>query len=609
MKADILTVRTLFQKDVQYVIPIFQRPYVWNQEDQWEPLWDDVRNVAEEYLEQLAKLGEDKKVQAEQATGSHFMGAVVLQQQPTPTRDLEKRNVIDGQQRLITLQLLLRAAHKVFESAGYTSEARQMRKLIFNDEDYAANNHDDVFKVWPNLVDQEAFRAAMADRQATASFQDSLIVQAHEFFKVQIGQWLGDQGELAGRRAEALATALMGLFTMVVIDLDFQDDANIIFETLNARGTPLLDSDLVKNSILYMADQAQLNSKKIFHEYWEQFDQKWWRTEVRQGLVFRPRIDVFLYYWLTMRTREEITATRLFPRFRDYAKDYEKRLTELTADIKAMGQVFRDLHTINDYSPAGMFLYRWQVMEAGAATPVILWLFARQTELGAECFISSLRFLESYLVRRMICRMSTKGYNRIFLDMLGKLHESCGQKIDEVISAFLAAHTIETYLWPSDARVREVLLSQPLYQLLTRGRLRMVLEGLEDALRSPKTEEKHVKRGVLTIEHLMPQDWRKNWPLRPQDRENDLEAAERRDRLIHTIGNLTLVNRRLNPALSNAPWEAKRTEIAKHSVLYLNKGLLDQAPESWDEDAIEARGKSLADLFITIWPGPPQVGP
>ena len=100
----------------------------------------------------------------------------------------------------------------------------------------------------------------------------------------------------------------------------------------------------------------------------------------------------------------------------------------------------------------------------------------------------------------------------------------------------------------------------------------------------------------------MPQDWRKHWPLR--DQQDEMEAAEQRDCLIHTMGNLTLVNTKLNPALSNAPWKEKRKEIPKHSVLYLNKNLLDNAPEIWDESAISARGRDLAKLFLKIWPSP-----
>lgn len=85
------------------------------------------------------------------------------------------------------------------------------------------------FKVWPNPVDQDAFCAVMSDDYPTDNFQDRLIVQAYEFFKLQIEEWLDEPEESAVRRAEALTTALLGLFNMVVIDLEFKDDANIIF--------------------------------------------------------------------------------------------------------------------------------------------------------------------------------------------------------------------------------------------------------------------------------------------------------------------------------------------------------------------------------------------
>jgi len=98
VRADTLTLKTLFQKNVRYVVPTFQRPYVWNQEDQWKPLWDDVRNTAERYLDQLDAV-EGNRVVAAERSPSHFMGAVVLQQQPTVAAELEVRHVIDGQQR------------------------------------------------------------------------------------------------------------------------------------------------------------------------------------------------------------------------------------------------------------------------------------------------------------------------------------------------------------------------------------------------------------------------------------------------------------------------------------------------------------------------------
>ena len=607
MKADILTLKALFQKDVRYTIPMFQRPYVWNQEDQWEPLWNDVRNIAEEYFEQLGQLDADSQALAEERTGRHFMGAVVLQQQATATADLESRHVIDGQQRLTTLQLLLDAAQEVFEQDEWHKEAKQLRKLVANDEDYAEVNPDNIFKVWPTLVDQEAFRHAMANHLVIEGFEDAPIVQAHEFFKLQIREWLAEDIEADGGRGQALVTALMGLLEMVVIDLQPADDANVIFETLNARGTPLLDSDLIKNSILHSADQSGLNSDDLYARYWQSFDQSWWRTEVRQGRLTRPRIDVYLNYWLTMRTADEIKSTRFFPQFRRYSEVASSRITDVVQDISEIARSYHELSSINDRSATGQFLYRWRVMDAGVTTPVIMWLFSNREKMGDESFRRSLHNLESYLIRRMICRMTTKDYNKLFLELVKDLNANGTLNVDTVIGQFLSSQKSDARQWPSDTRVRDVLLSLPLYQLLTRSRLRIILEALEDTLRSPKSEEDHVPRGTLTIEHIMPQSWRLHWSrgVLNEHEQLDVAAAELRDRLIHTIGNLTLVNGRLNAALSNGPWGAKRLELGKHSVLHLNKTLIDATPEYWDDTHIRERGGRLASQLMAIWPGQP----
>jgi uncharacterized protein with ParB-like and HNH nuclease domain len=251
MKADIVNLKTLFQKDVRYLVPTFQRPYVWNQQDQWEPLWNDVWNTSVEFMDQLQSVGADNEALAEEKSGVHFLGAVVLQQQPNPAAELERREIIDGQQRLTTPQLLLDAAQEVFEHDGYDTQAKQLRKLVLNDP-------DSIFKIWPTLTDQIAFRHAMSNELSVDDFEDTPIVMAHEFFKIQIRQWLTEHPDQSTERARALVTALMGLLQMVVIDLQTTDDANVIFETLNARGTPLLASDLIKNSVLHSAGESGL---------------------------------------------------------------------------------------------------------------------------------------------------------------------------------------------------------------------------------------------------------------------------------------------------------------------------------------------------------------
>jgi hypothetical protein len=118
----------------------------------------------------------------------------------------------------------------------------------------------------------------------------------------------------------------------------------------------------------------------------------------------------------------------------------------------------------------------------------------------------------------------------------------------------------------------------------------MVLEGIEDGFRSALAEEAHVARGTLTIEHVMPWSWKDTWPLSLEAA--SLQAEVDRERLLHSLGNLTLVNGRLNPALSNGAWAAKRQLLSAHTVLHINRDLLaNHGAGDWDESTIRERGQ------------------
>ena len=378
MHTEILSPKKLFQKEVRYVIPPFQRPYVWSQDEQWGPLWEDVRNVAEGYLEALEQSANDE-VKAESQTSPHFLGAVVLRQVSTATKDLEQREVIDGQQRVTTLQLLLDAIQLVCEGIDQPhakNAGRRLSKLVTNDRELITDeNH--IFKLWPTRSDQEAFKHAMDNGLPINDFADSLIVQAHEFFQLQIREWLGEVDESIGYKIDALEAAATNLLQLVVIDLDTQDDPNLIFETLNARGTPLEESDLVKNYVLSWGHGLEL---------WGNLDDRWWREEVRQGRIRRPRLDMLLNHWLAMRKSEEVASTNVFNEFRSFASDQE--IVDVMAEVK------HDLSSYREYDAtrgnnigAGPFYYRMSVMEAGVVTPVLLLLLSaeqqqRQKALG-----------------------------------------------------------------------------------------------------------------------------------------------------------------------------------------------------------------------------------
>ena len=613
MDVNIRTVGALFQNNVRYLVPIYQRPYVWNRNDQWEPLWNDVSKVAENYLD--AREAGAREVDALKKTAPHFLGALVVQQQATVAAEIGTWHIIDGQQRLTTLQLLLDAVQEIFESLDSVNRnaSEFLSLLVINGEFFRKKNPDHAFKIWPASEDREPFRKVMDNDASPEGHENSAIVKAHQFFKSAAEKWLSEGSEPINSRAKALEQTLADLLQMVVIDLKTEEDAQVIFETLNARGTPLLPSDLVKNFILQKAGLGS-DANAIHDKYLKDFESDWWRREVGSGQNARPRIDTFLYFWLIMRRREEreereeVSASKIFPAFRNHVEKCGKHISEVTEDIHRFSRLYRKLEELEENdSPLGTFIYRWRVMQAGVVTPPLMWLMShlQSGDLPRERFIRSLKGIESLLVRRMVCDMSTREYDRLFRELLWRLEDEGPSAADDTIVCFFKEQSSEARVWPDSSELMKAFDEQPLYWRISRARLRMVLEAIGNEVRAPMTEEPNVPRG-LTIEHVMPQEWQKQWPItgelgKEMDENAILNAARERSRIIHTIGNLTLLTQRLNSALSNAPWTEKRGPLGKHSVLALTRNtLLDE--DRWDEQAIRRRGAKLYKAAAKVWP-------
>ena len=177
MQTNLQRPQRLFTQPIRYDIPAFQRRYVWKQEEQWEPLWDDVEQLAQSIME-------------DGQTEPHFMGAVVLQQMQSSTGTLDRRIVVDGQQRLTTLQLLIDAIQEVLEIRGHSGPAKRLAALVENPEEFRDGKPDNGFKVWPTIVDRDAFRHAMSNALSATGFAQSRIAQAHDYFRGQAEQWL-----------------------------------------------------------------------------------------------------------------------------------------------------------------------------------------------------------------------------------------------------------------------------------------------------------------------------------------------------------------------------------------------------------------------------------
>jgi hypothetical protein len=342
----------------------------------------------------------------------------------------------------------------------------------------------------------------------------------------------------------------------------------------------------------------------LYEKYWRSLDAESWRKTIRQGRLVRPRIDLFLYYWLIMQTGKAVTSHEVFTTIREML-DQESPPVEPTALLAALSANAAEYDAFERATPGSSlatFRYRViDVMQADAVTPVLLWLHdpIRAPVPQAQIDIA-LASLESWVVRRMLCRLTTKDYNKVVLDLIEDLGKQDRARAGNAIRSFLARQSADSRLWPTDAAMAEALVDAEVYRTLSRARLRMVLEAIEDRLRT-KYSEQSVDRGKYTIEHLLPQAWHLHWPLDG----TDPALMRRRNHLLHTLGNLSLVTKRLNPKLSNGPWAEKREALAAHSVLRLNHDLLSRAASSgWGEAQITARSEQLALLTVAVWPRP-----
>ena len=588
------------------VVPLFQRPYVWNQENQWEPLWQDVVRVTERVL-----------ANPQQRPQPHFLGAVVLQQVQNPVGRLQERTIIDGQQRLTTLQILLDALHAELFRVGATGPAMRLEMLVANSEPFCTRP-EDRFKVWPTNRDRAPFNAVMGApppvNHDSLGFKGERMVEAHRFFSEQVREWLSASGtEVLDQRSSAIETAVREFLQMVVIDLAADENAQEIFETLNARGAQLTAADLIKNFVFQRLLEKDADVEQVYEGKWKQFETAFWEAEVGAGRLKHPRSSIFLNHWLISRTGDEVLARQVFERFKRYA-DHEAGVPMLTL----VDQVDRASHLYREFiSNAGvgtgpmdrlaLFGYRTGVLESEVVKPLVLYLLDPELEaVPAEQVAKVLDVVESWMVRRMLVRATTKNYNQVFAEMIGLLRKSERVRAGDIVEQFLAGQKSASRYWPDDDEVMEELGSLLAYRRLGRGRLRMVLEAIEDHKRGwhkgkAGLGEERAARGKYAIEHIMPRKWAAHWPL-------GTSTEADRDRLIHTLGNLTLLTGKLNSKMSNGPWlgpEGKRAALNQHDVLFLNRELVREEQTTWTDESIRRRTRELSAVILAIWPVPP----
>jgi uncharacterized protein with ParB-like and HNH nuclease domain len=625
MKANAVPLLALFEKKMRLEVPLFQRQYVWSREQQWEPLWEDIARKFTEFLDGR----KDAPV--------HFLGAMVLDQKQVPATHVEKRQVIDGQQRLTTLQIFLSAFRDFCREQDCEELAKEFDSYTLN-KGMMANPEVDKFKVWPTQTDRGQFAdvVALGSREAIelkhpvvkkkyARYPDPRprMVEAYLFFSDEIRDFfLGTEQEpplagdqpLAGRIEEAFQ-ALKNALQVVAIDLEQGDDAQVIFETLNARGEPLLPADLLRNYIFLRAARLNEPQEELYEKYWRGFDDEFWRREVRQGRLIRPQSDLFMQHFLASRQMVDIPIKHLFMEYKFWI-DRERPFKSVTEELSTLATERDHFRRIVEPQKGGVifdlatFLDRFDIR---TAYPLLLTLL--DSNLNSEEWARISRALESYLLRRAVLGWTTKSYNKIFLSLTRSLRKA-GCSADALEEALLE-FSGDSSGWPSDELFSDAWRHRPAYQELNNARVVHILQRVGNEFLT-KLNEQITIDSPLTVEHIMPQSWIEHWTLpdgstgltweelvdaKPDDPKT--LATRTRNAAVQTFGNLTVLTQELNSTVSNSPWADKKPELLKASLLPINQQLHKYA--AWDEAGIQARGEELLAKAMKIWSLPAKV--
>lgn len=616
MQANAISLLSIFETKLRLEVPLFQRQYVWTQDQQWEPLWEDIARKFAEYLEGR----KDAPV--------HFLGAMVLDQKLTPVTHVLRRQVIDGQQRLTTLQIFLAALRDFCLENECQDIADECEAYIVN-KGMMANPEVEKFKVWPTQLDRKQFMDVIEARSrgelesryplvyrkyARKPEPRPAMVDAYLFFSSEVNEFfLGAEAlqrevSLHERLVECFQ-ALKNALKVVAIDLDKDDDAQIIFETLNARGAALLPADLLRNSIFLRAARSTEPQEKLYETYWARFDEPFWREEVKQGRLTRPRSDLFMQHFLASRQGRDIPIKHLYVEYKAWIekeKPFEKITDELMT-LARQGDHFRRIVEPKTGDPIFGLVTFLDAFDIRTTYPLLLALL--DAEVNEVEWKAISKTLESYLLRRAVCGLPTKNYNRVFLQLTKNLR---GQATNGTLIAQLNALTGDSAAWPSDAEFSDKWRKIEAYNVLGNAKLVHIFKRLNEIYVNKKMENVIID-GPLTIEHLLPKNWVEHWLLVDgskgmswneiwQADENDpiVVASKGRHGVCQGFGNLTILTQELNSSVSNGPWVDKKPELLKNSLLPINQMLHDQ--EVWNETTIAARGESLLEHALKIWP-------
>ncbi len=606
MDTKIKTLGTLFKSSVQWVVPVYQRHYVWKskQDDQIPGVWEDWRDQAD-------------KILRDETPRPHYFGAIIYSGKKKGLGEIDKMDLVDGQQRLTTFQLAFAAIRDAGRELGY-GKAKEIEELLLNDgNDFL--NKDDIYKLLPSQHDIEVFKEIVSTHENTPD-STSELTRAYIYFRKEVTTFVNDRksDEEIETLIDALKDALLNHFQVVTIQLGNYDDAQQIFASLNGKGQPLTPFDLIRNDIFYRVfkEYGEKEYKKIakdFEKKWNYFENKFWSKQTGRGHTKKARADHFIADAVVAEIAKEVNQHRIAAEYKNYAKTIPRSFNELNV-LRKYGESYYALQKpkeSDDTSHIANMLSQWDL---STMNPLVMWIDTR-SRLDSDDKKKIFLMIESYVVRREICNLTTKHFNRIVPIILDELHKN-EDSIIETFKSFLKNEETDSKKFPTDDDILLACKQKPIYTNMSAKKLTYILKCIEEKTANSKFRE-HTEKKKISIEHIMPQGWKEHWQLKtergsikfPHEEDTgivlsiaDQELVAERENLIHTIGNLTLVTRSFNSRLSNKPWIDKKDDLRIMSDLKLNVAIAEHT--EWNEGTIKERSAELAGCINQIWKHP-----
>ena len=567
------TIEALLHSPDQFVIPLFQRFYVWEPKD-WERLWSDITEMLEPG-----------------APREHFMGSLVCMQVDKEPGQAPQYLVIDGQQRLTTFVILLCALR---DEARATHADKIAGNIQDNFLTHGYKEGLDHYRVVPRLRDRQSL-FDLVDADGTDEPDDTAIRinQAYLFFRKRFQASAGDLGEESietqGERLKRIFTVVTAQFSVVMITLqkDLNENPFAIFETLNSTGQKLEEADLIRNHVFM---QVPLSQQDHFDEtLWQPFEDSF---QAADGYDAIKLTDFYRDY--LMHDGQYIRPSEVYIAFRDQMNAQDTKPTELAHKLARYAKYYRWMHRPQTMSNAHVRteLESLSRLRLTTAFPLVMHLLNLHDEdaLSTGDLSQCLRAIQSFAIRRSITGESTRPYSRFFPLAIRDIRS------DSALPSLVAV--LAKRGWPDDGRFLPSLATFPIYRS-EQSMLRLFLLKLEEQVKhkEPVNVALLLAENKLQIEHVMPQTIGDDVDGEAWKAMLGLDWQEVQSVLLHTLGNLTLTG--YNPELSNRAFTTKRDELKK-SHLELNRAIAERG--TWNSDTIRERGEQLAVRVAKLWP-------